>query len=1222
MASMTFAAPTKPKPNNGFGGFASANAGSDDFGDFSAAATIQPKSKAATDYGALEALRAETSVFEKPQAPTVTATPGSVFGSSSTAVTPGSGGVFGGGNMSAPATGPASSGSVFGGSMFMMGASAHGQATGTPSQTQPSMAQSSQSYQPTATPAAIPPPLGVPPSYVAATQTPLGLLDPTLIPPGSPGPASAAELERVKSRRNTFSVSSQDSAPSGAMIPSAYHELIKHVTPENGRYPGMAVAQFLAKSQLNQATLKRIWDKADRDRQGSLTQVQLFNAIGLVAMAQSGQQPTLTDLHASPEYPIPKLQGIAVQPSMPSSQGANDAFGDFAMTSATQAGNAGFGTSATQAGNAGFGTSAIQAGNEGFGSFAASSAASSVVSSLPAMSQKADDGFGGFTSSTSASATAPKDDGFGGFASSTVQSAATPSSHDASDASRDLTASTSSSSMPQSTTSTATQPQQSSGDDFGSFAASTSAADTGAFGSFATSSMQASKPQDSDPYAAFRDLSKGNPTPEPSVSSGVTQGHGDGLGLFNPAAGSNIQHPAHDKTAGDATASQPNHPSMNGAQQADPYAAFAGLNQDATSVQDDDFGDFNSGVAASTAPASEQLFLPSSSFGPEALSMEMDANFGDFAAATSTKQDNHELSFTDLRSTKTSAPEVTPSLSNDDPYAAFRELSEPEPPSTAPALSATANSTSPDEQGASVNPPSTQDAAAADPYAAFRSLSPRLEVQPADEDGGFGSFNTAVTDGGHEETDQPDFGDFNTARPQLPGQMTAPVSSDGFGGFNGQSTAAMNPIASVSTTATDDDFGDFSTCANPAPLDNADMLANSSKPSIETQALSNGYAGVSEAPASSGDDGFAAFASAANVNHVETASASASASVANATASSTTDSDPYAAFADLEPSPSSHTTPAMPSFDAPTDPSPSGNDDGFGDFNTAATDAMPTPLNKSGSDMSFSDLRTSSVSSDVHPMPTMAEASFGDFSSAAQAATSLSADLFGSLTTANGTNLAQSSAMGGSDAPADMAAEFAAFQGSGASMQATDASSAFDTAAPSSGATSIGDIYSAFAELSGGDGKLQAQCDQLVEHLVVELQTCFKWLDKARDAGALEGMLDQPAVVTFLKGAVELVRLANRLTQVQQSTGRQAHKFAGMIQEALPETFRARLDNASQSESTSSTWRCVICQQIITEIDDSEKVERCNNAMHELMGKRYHMTCANFWGRHMDAMLP
>ena len=155
-------------------------------------------------------------------------------------------------------------GNVFGGSTPSPG-NAFGGSAATP--TQPAtMAQPAASPTPAALPA--------PPTYTTAIQSPLGLVEATLVPPGTLAPQSPQDLDRVKSRRQTFSVSSQDSsADSAPTIPPQFHQvqgLVGHdrLSPcfsrsvgqwsqriaqdSQGRYPGVQVAGLLRSANLEQ----------------------------------------------------------------------------------------------------------------------------------------------------------------------------------------------------------------------------------------------------------------------------------------------------------------------------------------------------------------------------------------------------------------------------------------------------------------------------------------------------------------------------------------------------------------------------------------------------------------------------------------------------------------------------------------------------------------------------------------------------------------------------------------------------------------------------------------------------------------------------------------------------------------------------------------------------------------------------------------------------------
>ncbi|KAJ3176338.1 hypothetical protein HDU87_005380 [Geranomyces variabilis] len=73
--------------------------------------------------------------------------------------------------------------------------------------------------------------------------------------------------------------------------------------------PQEAVA-FLSKSRLPQNVLSEIWQQADSDRKGYLTQADFWKSLKMIALAQSGKSPNLSSLGTS--TPIPVFEGVAV----------------------------------------------------------------------------------------------------------------------------------------------------------------------------------------------------------------------------------------------------------------------------------------------------------------------------------------------------------------------------------------------------------------------------------------------------------------------------------------------------------------------------------------------------------------------------------------------------------------------------------------------------------------------------------------------------------------------------------------------------------------------------------------------------------------------------------------------------------------------------------------------------------------------------------------------
>ncbi|XP_076169879.1 epidermal growth factor receptor pathway substrate 15 isoform X2 [Ptiloglossa arizonensis] len=77
-----------------------------------------------------------------------------------------------------------------------------------------------------------------------------------------------------------------------------------------GRIGAMEAARFLKKSQLSDFVLSKIWDMADPQSRGSLDKAGLFVALKLCALAQTGQDLSMSNL--SMELPPPKMDDTPV----------------------------------------------------------------------------------------------------------------------------------------------------------------------------------------------------------------------------------------------------------------------------------------------------------------------------------------------------------------------------------------------------------------------------------------------------------------------------------------------------------------------------------------------------------------------------------------------------------------------------------------------------------------------------------------------------------------------------------------------------------------------------------------------------------------------------------------------------------------------------------------------------------------------------------------------
>lgn len=68
----------------------------------------------------------------------------------------------------------------------------------------------------------------------------------------------------------------------------------------------MEAARFLKKSGLSDVVLSRVWDLSDPGGRGSLDKAGFFVALKLVAVAQSGRDLNMTNVHL-PDLPPPKM---------------------------------------------------------------------------------------------------------------------------------------------------------------------------------------------------------------------------------------------------------------------------------------------------------------------------------------------------------------------------------------------------------------------------------------------------------------------------------------------------------------------------------------------------------------------------------------------------------------------------------------------------------------------------------------------------------------------------------------------------------------------------------------------------------------------------------------------------------------------------------------------------------------------------------------------------
>lgn len=74
----------------------------------------------------------------------------------------------------------------------------------------------------------------------------------------------------------------------------------------------MQAAKFLKRSGLSDLLLSKIWDQADAERGGQLNKQGFFIALKLIALAQQGRDPSLSNLTS--DIPPPKLTAAAEGP--------------------------------------------------------------------------------------------------------------------------------------------------------------------------------------------------------------------------------------------------------------------------------------------------------------------------------------------------------------------------------------------------------------------------------------------------------------------------------------------------------------------------------------------------------------------------------------------------------------------------------------------------------------------------------------------------------------------------------------------------------------------------------------------------------------------------------------------------------------------------------------------------------------------------------------------
>ncbi|RUP43444.1 hypothetical protein BC936DRAFT_137169 [Jimgerdemannia flammicorona] len=102
-----------------------------------------------------------------------------------------------------------------------------------------------------------------------------------------------------------------------------YAQLYKAADSENrGIIGGQEAVSFFGKSGVPQNVLGDIWQLADKEGKGFLTQQTFSIAVKLIAAAQNGKQPS-TALINSP-VPLPVFEGIYIEPFQPAEDKANN----------------------------------------------------------------------------------------------------------------------------------------------------------------------------------------------------------------------------------------------------------------------------------------------------------------------------------------------------------------------------------------------------------------------------------------------------------------------------------------------------------------------------------------------------------------------------------------------------------------------------------------------------------------------------------------------------------------------------------------------------------------------------------------------------------------------------------------------------------------------------------------------------------------------------------
>jgi hypothetical protein len=115
-------------------------------------------------------------------------------------------------------------------------------------------------------------------------------------------------------------------------------------------------------------------------------------------------------------------------------------------------------------------------------------------------------------------------------------------------------------------------------------------------------------------------------------------------------------------------------------------------------------------------------------------------------------------------------------------------------------------------------------------------------------------------------------------------------------------------------------------------------------------------------------------------------------------------------------------------------------------------------------------------------------------------------------------------------------------------------------------------------------------------------------------------LLPSSSLIPLHVGCLDLLRLAKRLAGHEApGMSQQVLRISVMVQEILPPDYQQRLQQATEQIPGATSKQCSICDHVV---DEDSNDTGLNNAAHHLMGKTYHVSCANFWNRHVEGMLP